>query len=245
MREISQLTITLKRQLKLQGRTYRDLADELELSEQSIKRMFATENFDADRLVAICNYLGFTLAEMAQEAVAREMHIHTLKESQEKELVADGKLLLVAVCALNHWTLDDIVATYRISEIECLKRLLRLDKLDLIALLPGNRIRLNVSRDFDWITDGPIKQYFNKIALSDFLNSAFSDADEAQTFSHGMLTEAAIAKMQTELRMLRKKFAEFHEESLKAPLSKRRGCGMLLAMREWEPAEFEKYRIKR
>ena len=57
-------------------------------------------------------------------------------------------------------------------------------------------------------------------------------------FSHGMLTEAAIAKMQAEIRKLRQKFAELHEESLAAPLSKRRGTGMILAMREWELAAF-------
>jgi hypothetical protein len=57
-------------------------------------------------------------------------------------------------------------------------------------------------------------------------------------FSHGMLTEAAIARLQSELRKLRQRFAELHEESLQAPLAKRRGCGLLLAMREWELAAF-------
>ena len=53
-----------------------------------------------------------------------------------------------------------------------------------------------------------------------------------------MLTEAAIDKMQAELRRLRITFAELHEESLASPLAKRRGSGLLLAMREWEPAGF-------
>lgn len=59
-----------------------------------------------------------------------------------------------------------------------------------------------------------------------------------------MLTESAPARMQAELRRLRQKFTELHEESLAAPLAKRRGGGLLLAMGEWEPAGFTKLRRK-
>jgi transcriptional regulator with XRE-family HTH domain len=242
MSEVTQLVATLKRQLKQQGRTYRDVAAALGLSEPSVKRLFAEENFSLDRLVDICNLLGFTLAELAQEAVATENRLRTLTVAQEKELVSDARLLLVAVCALNHWTLSNMIAVYRLSETECLQRLLRLDRLHLITLLPGNRIRLNVARDFDWIQGGPIRQYFREQGLPDFLDSSFVGGDESLTFSNGMLTEAAIEKMQSELRQLRLKFAELHEESLASPLPKRRGSGLLLAMREWEPAEFTKLR---
>jgi hypothetical protein len=53
-----------------------------------------------------------------------------------------------------------------------------------------------------------------------------------------MLTESAAAKMLSEVRKLRQKLAELHEESLSAPLSKRRGTGLLLALREWEIPTF-------
>ncbi|PFH09366.1 hypothetical protein BCF11_1761 [Collimonas sp. PA-H2] len=242
MTEARQLIATLKLQLKLQGKTYRDVALELGLSEASVKRMFASGRFAVERLVQLSNMLGFTLAELAQTASAGELRLRVLSAAQEQELVSDPKLLLVAACALNHWTLQDILATYRLSEAECLQSLLRLDRLRLITLLPGNRIRLNVARDFDWIPQGPIRGYFLQQGLVDFLDSGFSQADESLTFSNGMLTEAAIVKMQAELRQVRLKFAELHEESLASPLAKRRGSGMLLAMREWEPAGFTKLR---
>ena len=238
MTEIDQLTATLKRRLKNQGMNYRDLALALGLSEASVKRMFAARRFTVDRLVEIANLLGFTLAELAQEAALSESRLHTLSASQEGELVSDEKLLLVAVCVLNQWPLDDIGKVYRLSEAECVQRLVKLDRLRLIYLLPGNRIRLNVARDFDWLPGGPIRSYFLKQGLGEFLASHFAGADEVMGFSHGMLTEAAIARLQTEIRKLRQRFAELHEESLSAPLSKRRGCGMLLAMREWELAAF-------
>jgi hypothetical protein len=41
-----------------------------------------------------------------------------------------------------------------------LKRLLLLDKMGLIELRPGNRVRSKVARDFDWLPDGPIGHFF-------------------------------------------------------------------------------------
>lgn len=242
MGEIGQLVRTLKKRLKIHGVTYRELALALGLSEPSVKRMFATRRFTLDRLVEISNFLGFTLAELAQEAALTENLVHTLSEAQEAELVSDRKLLLVAICSLNHWSVQDIVATYRLSEAECVQRLAQLDRLRLIVLLPGNRIRLNVARDFDWRVRGPIRRFFRENGLNDFLGSDFALDDETMAFSHAMLTEAAIGKVLVELRKLRQRFAELHEESLGTPLAKRRGVGMLLAMREWEIAAFGELR---
>ena len=242
MNEIRQLVRTLKRRLKIQGMTYRDLGQALDLSEASVKRLFASERFSLDRVVEIAHLLGYTLAEIAQEAAVAEQRLHTLTAAQEKELVSDAKLLLVAVCALNQWETGDIVARYQLSEAECIQRLVRLDRLRLITLLPGNRIRLNVARDFDWLPRGPIRTYFREHGMHDFLSSEFAGENAVMAFSHAMLTDAAVAKMHAEMRKLRQKFAELHEESLASPLPKRHGTGMLIALREWEIVAFSELR---
>lgn len=38
-------------------------------------------------------------------------------------MVADKKLLLVAICVLSQWTREPITAAYRLSEPECVKSL--------------------------------------------------------------------------------------------------------------------------
>jgi transcriptional regulator with XRE-family HTH domain len=245
MSEISLLIQTLKRQLKQQGMTYRDVATALGLSEPSVKRLFATEQFTLERVVELCNLLGFTLAELAQEAQDGQRRLRTLSAEQEAELVSNAKLLLVSVCALNHWSMEEMLAAYSLSEAECVQHLLRLDRLQLITLLPGNRIRLNVARDFDWLPGGPIRRYFLEQGMPDFLGGGFTGAGASLDFTHGMLTESAEAKLRKELRQLRACFAQLHEESLAAPLSQRRGTGLLLALREWEPAAFSALRRPR
>ncbi|MBE0624567.1 MAG: transcriptional regulator [Burkholderiales bacterium] len=234
MTEIEQLITTLKRQLKRQGLTYRDVATALKLSEASVKRTFASGRFTLDRLVEVGNLLGFSLAELAQQASAEAPRLSTLTERQEKELVSDNKLLLVAVCALNHWTLADMVSAYRLSQADCISRIVRLDRLRLIDLLPNNRIRIVVARDFDWLPGGPIQQFFLKHGQADFLASRFGGPKDALAFAHGMLTDASVAEVQAELRKLRKKFAELHQEDLATPMDQRRGTALLLALREWE-----------
>jgi transcriptional regulator with XRE-family HTH domain len=248
MTELHQLLQTIKKHLKLQGKTYRDLAAALDLSEASVKRLFRSDgghSISAERLLQVSHYLGFSLLELAQEADAISIRLHTLSHAQEKELVSEPKLLLVAVCALNHWTMADILAVYKLSETECLQKLLRLDKLQLISLLPGNRIRLNIARDFDWLDNGPIRNYFIEVGMPDFLNAKFNQDDESLSFIHGMLTDAATAKLHAELRQLKRKFAELHAESLSAPLAKRNGTALLLAMRWWEPMSFVELRRER
>jgi transcriptional regulator with XRE-family HTH domain len=242
MTETAQLIATLKQQLKIQGLTYRDVARALKLSEPSVKRLFASGRFSISRLVQVSNMLGYTLAELSREALAAQPRLSTLTDKQEQEIVSDAKLLIIAVCALNNWSLEEIVATYKVNHAECVKYLLRLDKMRIIDLLPGNRIRINLSRDFQWLPFGPIKQYFQGNELNDFMNSNFAHESEILAFVNGMFTEQAAAQILDELLRLRKKFTDLHEQSLSAPLSGRRSISLLLALRRWEPTDFVKMR---
>ena len=245
MSETEQLLAALKRELRVRHLTYRDVAKALDLSEPSVKRLFASGRFTLDRLTQLTAFLGLTLAEVAQGMPGTTPQLRELSVAQEAELVSDPKLLLVSVCALNHWTLADMTATYRLSEAECVQRLLRLDRLRLIDLLPGNRVRLNVARDFDWSPDGPIRRFFRERGQGDFLNGKFDAAGEMHVFLHGMLTRAAVEELQTQLRRLRSQFEELHRESLAQPRTLRHGTGLLLAVREWELGSFSAMRRTR
>ncbi|WP_447800761.1 helix-turn-helix domain-containing protein [Pseudomonas kilonensis] len=240
MTQITQLISTLKQRLKAAGMTYRDVAQALDLSEPSVKRLLASGRLTLERLAQLCELLGLTMAELLQEAERSTPRLQTLTREQEAQLVSNEKLLLVAVCALNHWSLEDIVSAYCVSKAECIKNLLVLERMDLADLKAGNRIRLLVTRDFDWLPDGPIRGFFLRQGLPDFMASRFDVPDETLHFAHGMLTKPAYAQLQVEIHKLRSKLAALHNESLSAPLSEKRGTALLLAMRVWEPQVFRK-----
>jgi transcriptional regulator with XRE-family HTH domain len=240
--ETVQLIATVKRQLKARGLTYRDVARALKISEASVKRVFSSERFTVARLAQVSQLLGFTLAELLQESTSSLPPLDTLSLDQERQLMSDDKLLLVAVCALNHWSLEDILRVYDVPRAEVVKRLRILDGMGILELLPGDRIRRRAKRDFDWLANGPIRSFFSNHGLADFLSGPFDPDDESLDFSHGMLTRVAQAELKLEMRRLRSKLVSLHEQSIPAPLADKSGIGLLLAIRGWEPAAFRRLR---
>jgi len=242
MDEIGTLLTHVKRELRARRLTYRDVARALSLSEASVKRLFSNGQFTLQRLGEIADLMELSLAELVQGIPGSTPQLDQLTWAQEEELISDLKLLLVSVCVLNQWTVEDIVDTYTLRESECILRLTRLDRLRLIDLLPGNRVRLNVARDFAWLPDGPIRRWFREHGQGDFLDAKFAGAGEAHIFVHGMLTRAAAAELQHQLLRLRQQFETLHRESLAQPRARRYGTGLLLATREWEISAFAKFR---
>jgi transcriptional regulator with XRE-family HTH domain len=94
---------TLKKELKAQKKTYRDVAKVLGLSEASVKRLFAERTFVLERLDQICEFLGLEITDLARKAEEATQLTANLSLQQEQELVSDIKLLLVAFILINRW----------------------------------------------------------------------------------------------------------------------------------------------
>jgi len=242
MSQTEHLVATLKRLLKAHGCTYQQVAEHLGLSEPSVKRQFSRQSFRLETLESICDLIKLDLAELVQAAEDAQADVHQLSAEQEADLVSDPRRLLVAVCVLNHMTLAQIVANYRLSKAESVAQLLRLDRLQLIRLLPENRVKLKIARDFGWLPDGPIQRFFRERVQTDFLDANFQYAGEFLRFQHAMLTPAANLRFQQRLLRLLQEFAEFHKDCVMAPADERYGTSLLLAMRPWELAAFESLR---
>ena len=116
MAHTAALVDVLKRELKARGVTYADLARQLRLSEASVKRMFSRRRFHAEAPRRDLPPCADRILRARARVVREETLISHLTLEQEKEIVSDRKLFLVAVCALNHVTFDQIVETYDITE---------------------------------------------------------------------------------------------------------------------------------
>lgn len=244
MTQTTALLRTLKRALKAHGITYAQVGLALNLSEASVKRQFSGQRFTLERLERIAALLGCDFADLIQLMQAEAPVVRHLTAAQEAELVADMRLLLVAICMLNHWRFEDVLATYALDEHEGLRLLVRLDRLGLIELLPGNRVRLKVARDFHWLPDGPIERFFRAQVKDDFFRVRFEGPGELLLFANGMLSRSANAQLQQRLRRVAAEFADLHAADASLPLSERFGTSLLLALRPWELAAFEALRRK-
>lgn len=237
------LITALKGELKRQGRTYADCAEWLALSEASVKRLFSRGSFSLERLETICRRLGLGFSDLARLAEQQRERLVELSLEQERELVADTRRLLVAVCLLNHWQPEDILRTYRFSQIELTGLLGRLDRIGLIELLPGNRVRLAIGRDFKWRAGGPIQQFFSRHLQSEFFASDFAAPGECRIVVTGMLSESANAELIRRMRRLAAEFSDQHDQSAGLPLDQRYGTTLVLAMRPWEAKVFAAQRL--
>lgn len=242
MAHTAALVEVLKRELRARGITYANLARQLQLSEASVKRMFSRRDFTLKRLDEICRYAQLEFSELARAVVRDETLITHLTPEQEREIVSDQKLFLVAVCALNHVTFDQIVETYEISSAECVRLLTRLDHLKFIELLPGNRIKLLVSRTFAWLPDGPIQRFFNNQAHSEFFRSRFNRQDEFMLVVNGMLSRSSSADVVNRLKRITREFSDLHNDDSRLPLGERSAMTLLVAIRHWQLAAFAELR---
>lgn len=242
MSETSAMVGGLKRVLKARHINYAQVGEALGLSEATIKRMFSKNDFSLDRFEQVCELAEVSMAELAKEVDSEKNYISQLTEEQEKRIVGNTKLFLVAVCVLNHLTLEDIISVYDLSKSECIQLLLELDRIRFLQLLPNNRIKLLVTRTFSWRANGPILQYVKATGAQDYFRSYFDGPSEYVGVINAMLSPASTAQIINRLKRVGREFSEMHDDDKHLPLGERKPVSLLLAIRPWELADFKKLR---
>jgi len=237
--QIHALVKTLKKQLKAHGKTYADVAKLLALSEASVKRLFAEENFTLQRLELICDMLELEFSELVGKMAQDQQHISQLTDAQEKEIAADILLLLIAVCVINGYSYLDILQRYEIKETECIQKLAQLDRLKIIELMPGNRIKLKVAANFNWLPNGPIQKFFHEKVQQDFFSSRFNKEHEKLVVLNGLLSNNSNLEFQKKIQRLANEFDSLNHEDKGLPIDQRFGTTVVLAMRQWQYSLFE------
>ena len=232
------LISVLKRELKAAGMTYADLARALGMAESSVKRMLARGEMPLSRLDAICRALKLDFADLARQVADSQPLLAELREEQERAVVADKKLLLVAICVLSQWTLEQIVAAYRLREAECIRHLAQLDRLGIIELRPMNRYRLKLAKTFRWRPHGPVMQFFREDAVLDYYGGSFDGPGEGLLLVHGSIARALAPSFVERLQRVAQDFAQQHQADQKLAEPEREGYTLLLSMRSWEFAAF-------
>ncbi len=182
MAERTQIVAELKRALRAGGHTYADVAQKLKLSEASVKRLFSQCDLSLERIDAICELLRVSFSELLEQGRDRAAPTAQLTLAQESEIVSDLKLLFITWLVLIRTPFEEMVQTYRFSEREALRYLLQLDRLKVIELQPGNRVRLLVSRHFSWRVAGPVQRYIHQKILREFLGGSFAGCQRGVLF---------------------------------------------------------------
>ena len=232
------LVEALKRELRARNVTYAHVAKALDLSEASVKRLFSQQDFTLERIDRICTLAGVEFAELTRSLEREQQTIASLTQKQEEEIVGDPKLMLVALLAMNQWSFERILAVYELTEAELIGLLTRLDRLAIIALQAGNRIKPRIAKTFSWLPDGPMQRYFKSQAAREFLDAKFDGPNELMLVVNGRLTQASAQQVATRLKRVAREFGELHAEDTAHPFDARQGVTLVVAVRPWVLASF-------
>src|SRR3990167_5618259 len=234
MSTTADLVTALKKELKAAQMTYADLALQLGMAESSVKRMLDRGDMPLSRIDAICRALALDFADLARRVADSQPLLKELTHEQEKAVVADKKLLLVAISVLSQWTLEQITDSYRLSEAEGIKYLAQLDRIGIIELKPMNRYRLKLAKTFRWRPHGPVMDYFRDNALLDYFSGGFDGGGEGLLLVHGSISRSLAPSFLERMQRVAQDFAQQHLADQKLQEKDRQGYTLLLAMRSWE-----------
>ena len=239
MTNSTRIVSTLKLQLKHRGITYKALAGQLDLSESAIKHMFSTGNLSIKRLDDVCAILELDIGELVNIAEFQEARIEELSAELEHQLVADIRLLLFAYCLVNYWTFDEILEKYAVTREDGIKLLNKLDRMMLIDLQPGNRVRLLISNNFSWRKNGAIENFFRGYVQTEFFDNDFGDEGAIRIVKNGMLSKKGQLQLADRLQAFGEFFDDATRDERKLTANQRQGTTMVLAIRNWS---FEGFR---
>jgi transcriptional regulator with XRE-family HTH domain len=232
------LVNVLKAELRAAGVTYADLADALGMSESSVKRVFAKSDMPLSRIDEMLRVLKMDFAELARKVADAQPLSRQLTVEQEAAVVADRRLLLLAICCLSQWTFEAMTRDYLFSDAECIQYLMKLDRLGIIELKPLNRYRLKVAKGFRWLPHGPVMTYFREHVAADYLSGGFDGDGELIMLVHGEITPSLARGLVERLQRVGQDFAQAHVAELRLPDEQRTPYTLLVGMRTWLFAAF-------
>jgi len=232
MNETHQLVDALKRCIKVRGLTYRMLARRINLSEASVKRIFAQRNFTLRRLEQICRALEMSVTELIRMIDSRTSAVTMLTLEQESALARDPALLTYFYLLVNGWTDAQIRREYEFDDSQIGHLRDRLVELELIELLPRRRHRSLVGRRLVWRLGGPVRRAYERRIHAEFLSVAFAGRSEFLGWQPAELTESSIGVFKRKLEHLYEEFLQMAELDALST-QPRHSTALLAAFRPW------------
>jgi DNA-binding Xre family transcriptional regulator len=235
----------LKRCLKAQGMTYRALSQAINLSESSVKRLFADGSFTLARLERVCSALDMTVADLSRMAggapVARSQ-TDTLSLEQERLLARNPPLLACFYLLLNGHSIAETRTRLKIS-VRAMRELLNaLTAAHLVQVGAKQALRFHARLPIAWRADGPVRKLYERQVRAEFLQGAFTGSNEALTFHSAELSAASVRVLMRKIDRLASDFADLAALDVNVHAREKSSVALLLACRPWVFSMFSPYR---
>ncbi len=142
----------LKKALRMRGLSYRDLAEHMGLSESGVKKIFTANDCSFHRLTQIAQALDLRISDVFAELDHSEFKSTHFTEAQQVFFLKhrDAFVFYFKLVILR-MDLSEIQKELKLTNATKFKYLRKLDELNMIRLLPGDKVKLppiSMIRDF-------------------------------------------------------------------------------------------------
>lgn len=183
-----EITSALKTALKSRGVTYREVADQIGVSEKTIKRLFSEKDCSLSRLTEVCDVINLSVYDLLDFAQHYSKPAVRLSEQQERFLGGHPQHFAFLFFLTTGYSADQIKQKYALSELSCFRYLRDLDKQRFIELAENNRYRLLVDGRLIVPLHGPLHGFVknaNQVFLEHVIdNDGESGFDFRSSFRH-------------------------------------------------------------
>lgn len=227
------LKTILKQEIRNRGLRYRDIAEHLGVSVMTVKRHLNSDRVPIEALEEISACLGLSLIELVEIAKANDGRNQLdLEHQQESALASDHALALLRQLLYSGMTVDDVIQEYDIDETTVVSLLARLDRLKLIELLPGNRVRIRGPRHIDWKPGGPMRHEIENDLRKQFMTLDFANSEEYFGYEPARLSESSVQQIEQQMRQLVRKIRVLHQVDQHLRPDQKQWYTVLVAKRE-------------
>lgn len=217
MREISfnmqnqaEIFEALKHVLKAQGKTYAELAKDIDVSEPTIKRLFSDRDCKFSRLLTICNALDLEIEDLMEIASRVEDKLQYFDRATESYFAKNQSTFFFFVMLKDGMQSNDIKQIYNLSDQDVFHYGQELERLKLATVDIAGRVLLDASNAFKINPQGPLSAVYRKITIK-FVEICFKNLENSsikiRSLSRKMLPETA--------RMLQKQVDEIYDNIAK------------------------------
>jgi DNA-binding Xre family transcriptional regulator len=167
----------LKSIIKKRNLNYKLVAESISMSESALKRLMANEDCSLKKLDQICRSINISIAELVEYSEYNGYKELTLNSKQE-ELFLKKPECYHFFDKLVEYNYDwkKLAKDFNLTKKSCLMILLKLDKVGLLSLEPGDNVReiqkissINISAKLAKVVAWKIDDDFYKYAQSEFL----------------------------------------------------------------------------
>jgi DNA-binding Xre family transcriptional regulator len=181
---------TLRALLKQKKMPFSQVARHLEVSEQTVKRLFKGAECPASRLFAICDLLGVPLASVVEIANDKKERTFSLTEEQEEILASDERLYAFFDLLVEGKSAETIRQEFNLTLSEVRGFVVDLKEMNLATIDRFGRVLLKVQGSHNWREKGPLSRKYSLQQYLDFLKYLEQNPEPAQQKGQQCLTSS-------------------------------------------------------